>query len=355
MSAPHLRVGMSSVRMTWLAALSLAPALGYGLAMFGPRALLVAGVAIGAALASELAVTLPRGRFSLADGSAFFTGLLVGLFLPAGASLYVPAAASAFGILVIKQSFGGLGRNWMNPAMGGVLFAMISWPGPVSRWVPPLGMSYQDAVVPPLDALRGALSAAGAHDPTPLAVLAKAGYAFSGIDSRVLGWINAHLLAPLGAALPPGTFDVLAGHVAGAIGSSVPFVMLGASFLLTRRVVRWHLPVLYLATFAILSFLFGGLGTGQGWLAGGPGFQLLSGTVVLAAFYAAPDPVTSPLTNAGKCVLGISLGVLTFFLRFFGSLGDGTAAAIVLGNCLSPLLDQWTSRRGTLPARREAA
>ena len=341
--------------MTWVASASLAPVLVYGVLLFGLPALLVVAVALGTALAAELAATLPWRRFTLGDGSAFLTGLLLGLFLPAGAPLYVPAAASAFGILVVKQSFGGLGRNWMNPAMGGLLFVLVSWPGPSSQWIAPLGGPSAGPILPPLEALRAALAGAGAHGPTPLAVLANAGYAFSNLDGAVIGWINAHLLSPIGAPLRPGTFDVLVGHVAGGVGAGAAVVMIGVSWLLYRRIVGWQLPVLYLGTFAVLSLVFGGLGSGQGWFAGGPGFHLLSGSIVLAAFYAAPDPVTSPLTNAGRCTLGVVLGILTFFMRFFGSLGDGVAASVVLGNCVAPLLDQWTSRRGPARSRSEAA
>jgi electron transport complex protein RnfD len=275
--------------------------------------------------------------------------------MPAGVPGYVPAAASVFAILVIKQTFGGLGRNWMNPAMGGVVFAFLSWPGPLSQWIAPRGGA-SGAITPPLEALRAALAVPGAREATPLAVLSRSGFTFSDLDSQVLGWINAHVLAPLGTALPPGSFDVLVGHVAGGIGTvSAPLLLLGAWFLLSRGVIRWHLPVFYAGTFAFLAAVFGGLGTGQGWFAGGPGFHLLSGSLVLGAFFAAPDPVTSPISNRGKCMFGIGLGVLTFFLRFFGSLGDGVAASIVLGNCAAPLLDRWTLRRGSPEAGERAA
>jgi electron transport complex protein RnfD len=353
MPAPHIGVRMSTARMTWLVSLCLLPASAWGVFLFGTPALIVLGISIGTALLAEIASTLPFGRFTLRDGSAFLTGCLVGLFMPAGVPGYVPAAASACAILVIKQSFGGLGRNWMNPAMGGVVFALISWSGPVSAWIAPRAGT---VAVPPLEALRAALAAPGAKDGTPLAVLSHAGFAFSDLDSRVLSWINGHVLSPLGAALPPGAFDVLVGHVAGGIGAvSVPLVMLGAWFLLSRGIIRWHLPVFYVGTFTVLAAIFGGLGTGQGWLAGGPGFHLLSGSLVLGAFFAATDPVTSPLTDRGKCVFGIGLGVLTFLLRFFGSLGDGVAASIVLGNCAAPLLDRWTSSRTRAPEKEGAA
>jgi electron transport complex protein RnfD len=348
---------MSSARMSWLVCLCLLPAAGWGIFLFGIPALTVLGFSVGTAVLAELASTLPFGRFTLRDGSAVLTGCIVALLMPPGAPAYVPAAASAFAILVVKQSFGGLGRNWMNPAMGGIVFALLSWPGLMSQWISPRGGAGADSAIPPLDALRAALAAPGAKDGTPLAVLAHSGFPFSALDSQVTGWVNARVLSPLGAALQPGTFDVLVGHVAGNIGTlSVPLLLLGAWVLLSRGVIRWHLPVFYSGTFVLLAAIFGGLGSGQGWFAGGAGFHLFSGSLVLAAFFAAPDPVTSPLTDRGKCLLGIGLGVLTFVLRFFGSLGDGVAASILLGNCAGPLLDRWTaSRRGVGNARRGTA
>ena len=355
MPAPHLGVSMSTVRMTWLVTLSLLPAAAWGVFLFGSPALILLAFSIGTAAAAELASTLPFGRFTLRDGSAVLTGLIVGLLMPPGAPAWVAAAATAFGILVVKQTFGGLGRNWMNPAMGGVVFALLSWPGLMAQWIAPRGGGAA-LVLPPLEALRAALSAPGSGGGTPLAVLARAAYPFSDLDVQVLGWINTHVLAPLGTALQPGSFDVLVGHVAGGIGTvSAPLLLLGAWFLLSRGILRWHLPVFYAGTFGVLTLVFGGLGSGQGWFAGGPGFHLLSGSFVLGAFFAAPDPVTSPLANRSRCIFGIGLGVLTFALRFFGSLGDGVAASIVLGNCATPLLDRWTSGRVVGDRRRRAA
>jgi electron transport complex protein RnfD len=347
---------MTTARMAWTVSLCLLPSALWGVFLFGLPAVGVLAASIGTAALAELAATLPFGRFTLADGSAFLTGCIVGLLMPAGAPVYVAAAASAFAILVIKQSFGGLGKNWMNPAMGGIVFASLSWPGLLSRWIAPRGGALQDAVLPPLDALRAALGGPGARDGTPLAILSRAGYPFSGIDAQVVGWVNTHLLAPLGTGLQPGSFDVLIGHVAGGIGSvSAPLLLIGSWYLLSRGVIRWHLPVFYIGTFFLLSAVFGGLGEGKGWFAGGPVFQLLSGNLVLGAFYAAPDPVTSPLTDRGKCICGIGLGVLSFFMRYYGSLGDGVAPSIILGNCAAPLLDRWELRRKDVGAGERTA
>jgi Na+-translocating ferredoxin:NAD+ oxidoreductase subunit D len=343
--APHLGVPTSSAAMAWLAVMGLLPAAAWGALLFGIPALLVIAAAVGSSLAAELLTTLPMRRFTLHDGSALLTGLIVGVFMPPGVPLYVPAAAAAFAILVVKQSFGGLGRNWMNPAMGGVLFALISWGAAMAAGGQAAGLLGEVATASPLEALRAA-NGGGA----PLGVLSGAGYRFSDLDGTIVGWVNSRLLSVLGASLQPGTFDLLIGRVYGGIGAvSVPLLLLGAAFLIRRRVVRWQVPTAYVATFALLSYVFGGLATGQGWLAGGVGFHLFSGSLIIGAFFVAVDPVTSPLTVPGGWIYGIILGVLTFILRFFGSLGDGVAASIVLGNCVVPLIDRGLQRRPGAP------
>ncbi len=302
---------------------------------------------MGSALAAELLSSLFFKRVTIADGSAFLTGLMIGLFMSPATPLYVPAAASVFAILVVKQSFGGLGRNWMNPAMGGVLFSLLSWPGSTSHWA---GALAADNALPPLVALRAALPSSTGG--TPLSLLAASGYRWSDLDAGVISWVNTHVLSPLGTALQPGTFDLLIGRAPGLIGElSVPLLLLGAAFLLRQRIIRWRVPVFFLSTFFLLSLLLGGIASGGSWLSGGPGFHLFSGSVVLGALFVASDPVTSPLAKRGQSIYGGCLGVLAFVMRFFGSLGDGVAVAIVLGNCIVPLIDRLVEHRAVAVSR----
>jgi Na+-translocating ferredoxin:NAD+ oxidoreductase subunit D len=341
--APHIGVRESSARAIWIVALALVPATAWGIALFGLPAVLLIVTTVGASVVVELACTLPFGRFTLIDGSAVLTGLLIALLMPAGAPLYVPVAAASFAILVVKHSFGGLGRNWMNPAIGGALFALLSWGDAMRAWVPALGNA--SATTPPLLALRQALSG-GAQPGGALLVLSRAGYAFSAVDASIVGWVNAHVLSLVGISIPPGTFDVLVGHVPGALGGiSAPLLILGGAALIARRVVRWELPVAYLATFALLAAVFGGLANGRGLLSGAPVFHLFSGSLMLGAFFLAADPVTSPLTSRGRKLYGMGLGALTFLLRYFGSLGDGVILSIALGNGFVPFLDRMTRPR----------
>ena len=115
--------------------------------------------------------------------------------------------------------------------------------------------------------------------------------------------------------------------------------------------MRWQVPVAYIATFAFLAWVFGGFAGGQGWFSGGPLFHVLSGSLILGAFFMAGDPVTSPLASTGKWIYGIGLGLLTFLLRFYGSLGDGVAVSIVLGNCAVPLIDKLVQQHAPTRAR----
>jgi len=346
--APHIRGAGSSALMTWTVTLCLVPAAAWGVFLFGAPAAFVLLVAVGTALATELAVVLPFRGFTLGDGSAFLTGLIVGLLMPAGAPLHIPAAASAFGIVIVKQSFGGLGRNWMNPALAGVAFAHLSWGGALAKWVAPRGALPGTEALAPLEALRMVLAGHPAVRGSLLRVLADSGYPFSGIDGRVVGWINARLLAPLGGALPRGVFDLLVGNAAGRIGEvSVPLLLAGAAWLIARRIVRWQVPVSFVASFAVLAGVFGGLTEGRGWFAGGVFVQLFSGSLILCAFFAAPDPVTAPLSAAGRYFYGAGLGVAAFFLRFYGSMDDGAPIAVILGNCFVPLIDRLVRSAGS--------
>jgi electron transport complex protein RnfD len=319
--------------------------------LFALPAVRVIVTSLCAALVLELASSALFRRFTLGDGSAFLTGLLVGLLMPAGVPLYVPAAASAFGILVVKQSFGGLGRNWMNPALGGVVFAHLSWSGAMTAWAAVGDASVKGAVLPPLEALRSLVSAPGVVG-RPLDILSSHGYAFSSLDGKIVSWLNAHILSPFHATLAGGSFDILVGYMPGRIGEvSAPLLLLGAAFLLSRRIVRWQVPVAYVATFAFLAWIFGGLAGGRGWFSGGPVFHVLSGSLILCAFFMAGDPVTSPLMTTGKWIYGTGLGLLTFLLRYYGSLGDGVAVSILLGNCVVPLIDRFFQRHAPARAR----
>ncbi len=351
LAEPRIHAAQSAPVFAWLVVASLLPAAAWGIVCYGAAAATTLAVAAVAAVALEAAAALARRRFTLDDGTAALTGLLVGLSLPPGSPPWVAAAASAFAILVVKQSFGGLGANWMNPALAGRTFAMLSWGAGAGLWRLTRFAS-PDAVstATPLAALAKVLASPAGPRGWPLQLLASGGYRFSGLDGSVTGWINAHLLSRIGVTMPRGIVDLLLGTRPGSIGEGpVVLLLAGAALLLALRIIRWEIPVSILGAFAALTCLFGGLRQGAGFGQGGVFFHLASGGLLLCAFFMATDPVTSPLTRWGRVAYGVGIGGLAFLLRFFGSTAEGVGVAVLLANCAVPFLD---GKRHLRPARR---
>jgi electron transport complex protein RnfD len=273
------------------AAACLAPAAAWGVLFLGPGALRVLAVAVGVSLAVELAVgVLVWRRCTLTDGSALLTGLLVALSLPAYVPLFIPAVAAAFAVLVVKASFGGLGRNWMNPALGGRLFVTFSWPV--------------------LLAVRPQAAGGWLRFPTGLA------------DGSLLG----------GAGAP------------GMVGTLL--LILGAAYLLARRIAAWEIPAAFAAAFAATVWAFGGLPAGDGLFRGDLPAALASGSFALAALFMATDPVTSPQGRAARLAFGAGCGLFSFLLRVFGHRPEAPFLAVAVMNMFVPLLEHLAARRG---------
>jgi len=350
--APHIHDSQSTASLVWGCVLALVPALLWGVYCFGVGAALVVAAALGGALAGEGLAGLARRRFSLLDGSAFLTGLLVGLAMPPGAPLYVPAASAFFATAFVKGAFGGLGSNWMNPALAGIAFAVLNWPQAMGAWVLPRHLTGVVGIsgATPLALVRDKL-ASGQGGSDPLAILEAAGQSFTGLDRGVTGFLNGGLFERLGASLPQGYIDLLVGNRPGAVGELSGLLLLAASVVLVaRRMIRWEVPLSIFASYAALVWAFGGLPFGEGFFSGDVLFEVLSGSFLLVSFFMATDPVTSPSTRLGMAVYGAGVGALTFLLRSFGSRPEGTAFAVILMNCALPLLE-----RLERPRRGEAA
>ena len=310
-AAPHLRSRDTTARIMWTVSATLAPAALWGAALFGVQALWVLLASIAAAVATEAALNLVLKRHTLADGSAFLTGLLVGMNMPPSIPGFIPVVASVFAIAVVKQTFGGLGRNWMNPALGGRVFVLFSWTSEMTTWTPPRAMGLLGLLgASPADAVSGA---------TPLA-------------ASPAEW------------LARGTYwDLFLGNIPGCIGEvSALLLLAGAIVLLARGIITWHIPVSYLGAFLALTWTLGGLPEGAGLFKGDVLFQALAGGLMLGVFFMATDMVTSPLARRGQLWYGAGAGALTFLIRFFGGLPEGVSLAIILMNMAVPLINQLT-------------
>ena len=276
--------------------LALLPATGFGIYNFGTRAALVIAVTISAAIITEYLFGLCRRKNTISDLSAVVTGLLLALNLPVSIPLWMAALGSVFAILVVKQLFGGLGQNFMNPALAARCFLLISFPNQMTNF------SCDGSGA--LDAVSGA---------TPLALL-KAGESVN-------------------------IMDMIMGKIPGTIGeTSMIAIVLGACLLLLLGVIDLRIPGTYIVTFALFTVFFGGRGFHPGYLAA----ELAGGGLMLGAFFMATDYVTRPITVKGQYLYGILLGILTGIFRYFGPGAEGVSYAIILGNLLVPLIEKVT-------------
>ncbi len=336
-SAPFVHVRESTTTLVLLVLICLVPSLGWAVFLFGVDVLLIVGLSAVAAVATEASLNLLRGRRTLLDGTALLTGVLIGFSMPPSAPLHVPILSSVFAIAVVKWSFGGLGSNWMNPAMAGVVFSHINWPGSLSTWKAPRFLTGVDGVsaVTPLGLLR---NASGHVEGLPMDLLRDAGYRISGLDKGITAWLNDVPLSRLGARLPEGYVDLALGIRPGSLGEMAGlFLLIGSIILIARRAVRWEIPAACAAVFGVLVRLFG---TGSEPLFSGDVlFALFTGSFLLVTFFCATDPVTSPMSRPGLILYGSGVGALVFLFRRFGAGPEGTAYAVILMNCLVSWMD----------------
>lgn len=307
--SPHIKSEETTARIMWSVSASLMPAAAMGVYFFGPKAALNLVIAIIAALLTEYAFQKMLKRDNtLQDGSAFLTGLLLGMNLPASVPVYIPVIGSSVAIIITKQLFGGLGFNVFNPALMGRAFLLISFPRFMTIWTEPT------AAFVHLDAKTTA---------TPLGIMKEEGV--------------AKLMEVFGDKINLYT-QLFVGHRAGCIGETSAIALLfGAAFLLYRGYISWEIPVSFLSTAALLAWVFGAKGS---LFAGDPVMHLLSGGMLLGAFFMATDYVTCPSVKQGQILFGIGCGFLTMLIRLKGGYPEGVMFAILIMNCFSPLIDR---------------
>lgn len=307
--SPHVRGEETITRIMWSVNLALLPAFIMSLYYFGPRALYVTGLCIITAVLSEYFFQKGlKRKITINDGSAFLTGLLLGMNLPPSLPLYIPIVGSFVAVVITKQLFGGLGYNIFNPALIGRAFLLISWPKAMTIWSAPT------AAFVALDAKTTA---------TPLGILKEEG----------LG----KLIEVFGDKMTLYT-QLLMGNRAGSLGeTSVIALLLGAAFLLYKKYITWHIPVSFIATVGIIAWIFGGKGA---LFTGDPVIHLLSGGLILGAFFMATDYVTCSSVRKGQIIFGIGCGAITMLIRLKGGFPEGVMFAILLMNCFAPLIDR---------------
>lgn len=277
--------------------IALLPASAFGVWNFGfPALIMLITTTVTAVLTEYIYEKLMHKKIIINDWSAAVTGLLLGLNMPASAPWWMGALGSVFAILIVKQLFGGLGQNFMNPALGARCFLLISFTGPMTKFI--------------YDGMTG---------PTPLAAL-KAGESVN-------------------------TMDMLLGTIPGTIGeTSVIAIIIGAIFLILTGVIDLRIPGTYIVTFVIFVGIFGQFTDAQAGLFD-PQYitaHLCGGGLMLGAWFMATDYVTSPITKKGQYVYGVLLGILTGLFRLFGGSAEGVSYAIIISNLLVPLIERVT-------------
>ena len=289
-SNPHIRSRVTTNGIMLAVIVALMPATGFGIYNFGIRALFVVLVTVASTVLTEFLYGLVRRKMTITDLSAVVTGLLLALNLPVTIPLWMAALGGVFAILVVKMLFGGLGQNFMNPALAARCFLLISFPVQMTAFA--------------CDAYTGA---------TPLAAL-KAGESVN-------------------------VLDMVVGRTAGTIGeTSLIALVVGACFLIFLGIIDLRVPGTYLVSFVVFVVLAGGRGLDPAYLSA----QLAGGGLMLGAFFMATDYVTRPVTIKGQYVYGIFLGGLTGIFRVFGPSAEGVSYAIILGNLLVPLIEKYT-------------
>ena len=296
--SPHVRSGATTRRIMLDVCLALLPAVIFAVYWFGFGVLLTVLLSVASAILSEFLMEKALRRpVTIDDGSAAVTGLLLALTLPAGTPWYVPVLGSVFAICIAKQVFGGLGDNFVNPALAGRAFLLASFPAAMTTY--PL---VADAVT----------------SATPL-------------SSEFAGSVDY--------------LQAFIGRIGGCIGEvSTLALLIGAAYLLIRRVIDWRIPLSYLGTMALLTVIGGGNVLDS----------LLLGGTVLGAFFMATDYVTSPVTSWGRVIYGVGIGIINYTIRRWGAYPEGTTYAILLMNIAAPLIERFTRPRKYGEVKRHA-
>ena len=304
-SNPHVRDKMTTGRIMQLVVLALLPTTLFGIWNFGFRAFLVVLVTVASSVFFEwLYDRLMHKKNTVTDFSAAVTGLLLALNMPPQIPLWMPVLGSAFAIIVVKQLFGGLGQNFMNPALAARCFLMISFTGKMTDFAVDKLSGYHC-----IDTVTGA---------TALAELKNSGFTADSISVK----------------------NLFIGNIHGTIGeTSALAILIGAVILLAFKVIDLKIPLTYIGSFAVFV-IFYMLGTGKGFDVNYLFSHLFGGGLMLGAWFMATDYVTTPITPKGQLIYGCCLGVVTAIFRLFGGSAEGVSYAIIFCNLLVPLIEK---------------
>ncbi|AOY76843.1 RnfABCDGE type electron transport complex subunit D [Clostridium formicaceticum] len=300
-SSPHILDDDTAQRIMLDVVIALLPATIAAIYYFRANAAILVLLSVLTAVVTEAGVQKWLGRpVTINDFSAVVTGLLLALNIPASAPWWMPVVGSFFAIAIVKQVFGGVGHNFMNPALAGRIFLTLSWTDRMTAWI-----------TPGVDAVSTA---------TPLAIIKEAG-----------GTLPNNL---------PSLFNTIIGNTGGSMGeTSALLLLLGGVYLIYKGVISWKIPGIYIGTVGVLTLVFGGFDATYML------YHVFSGGLMLGAIYMATDYASSPVTPRGRIIFAFGCGLLTSLIRLYGAYPEGVAFSILLMNVASPLIDRYTSPR----------
>ncbi len=288
--SPHIRSKQTTTSIMLEVMLALLPAAVFSVIHFGPRVLLVYAACMGSAVLAEwIWQKLTHQDITIKDCSALVTGMLLAMNLPPDIPVWMAIVGSAFAIIIVKQVFGGIGENFMNPALTARCFMLVSWSSAMTSF-----------------AVHGVSSA------TPLTII------------------------KTGEGQLPSLLDAFFGNISGCIGeTSALLLLLGGLYLIIRGIIDWIVPVTYILTVLVLGYVFGRDGL----------YEILTGGLMLGAFFMATDYTTSPMTHKGRFIMGVGCGLITSIIRCFGGYPEGVSFSILLMNIMVPFIDKVTLPR----------
>lgn len=320
-SSPHINSGESIPAIMTQVIVALIPGLLVGVYFFGMDALRVVVVTTVSAIGFEaLCQRVMKRPVTLSDMSAVVTGVILAMNMPSGAPWWLCVVGSGVAIVVGKQLFGGLGYNPFNPAMVARVVLLISWPVQMTTW--PVPQPFFQRTV---DTVTGA---------TPLGKMQE----------------SLMLQGDLSGIADLSLMDQLLGRVGGSLGEiSALALIAGGLYLMARRIITWHTPVSYIGSVVVIASIFHLIDPSR---YASPLFHLVSGSLMMGAFFIATDYVSSPVTRRGMLIFGTGCGVITMMIRYWGGYPEGVSFAILLMNAATPLIDRWVKPRtfGTVPA-----
>ncbi len=366
-SSPHIRSPRNVTTIMRDVVIALIPVIIASVIIFGMRALLMTSVAVISAVLIELLFSRIAGKpKAIGDWSAVITGILVAANVPVGAPLWIPILGSAFAIVVVKWTFGGLGNNFINPALAGRAFLLASYPVymtgkifsesgrwgkiPTPFWGESTGIwrNIAESITP--QTVNAVTSASQIANDTIVQAAASISTSFDAVSGATpIVALKYGPVAEYGIDLQTSFSALFFGDVGGCIGeTSVLAILIGAIWMLYRRVIGFTIPTVFIATVFVLFLIFNGI-SGASPLSydalSYATFQILSGGLFFGAVFMATDMVTSPITIKGQAVFALGCGVLTFVIRKFGGYPEGVSYSILLMNIIVPLIDRYVKPR----------